>query len=132
VLDHGGGSRVHRQVDVVRLREQVAHGADLQPARPDEREVPGPRLRDRLVEDPRGIVERLVYRDGVFREGRPDQVLDALVERRLLGSEPVERPPRLRDELRRVLQRLLARRVEAQRSFGSGHLLMGGRLLRYS
>jgi hypothetical protein len=59
-LDLGGGAGVDRQVDVVTGRKGVADGADLEPARADEREVPRPRLRDALVEDPSGIVQDLV------------------------------------------------------------------------
>src|SRR5262249_44198101 len=74
------------------------------------------------VKDPGRIVERLVDGHRIFGEPGPDQVLDPRIQRGLLRPEPVERPPRLGDELRRVLERLLARRVEAQRPFRFVHL----------
>src|SRR5207249_7944817 len=116
VLHHGGGAGVDGQVDVVRLRQQVPDRSDLEPRGSDEGEVPWPGLGDRLVQVPGGIVERLMDGHRLFGEGAADQLADPVVERRLLGTEPIERPPRLRDQLRRVLQRLLARGVEAQGS----------------
>jgi hypothetical protein len=113
MLHHRGGAGVDGQIDVVRLCQQIPDRPDLEARRPDEREVPRPGLGDRLVQDPRCIVERLVDGNRVLRKGAPDQLAYALVQRGLLWTEPVERPPRLRDQLRRMLQRLLARRVEA-------------------
>ena len=69
VLDLRGRAGVDRQVDVVGVGQEVGEGADLEAARADEREVARPRLRDRLVEDARGVIERLV--DGLGPWGRP-------------------------------------------------------------
>ena len=118
LFDDGRRPRVNGQVDVVRVRQEVGDRADLEPGRTDEREVARPRLRDRLVQDPRRIVEHLVDRGGLLGEPAPDQLTDARVERRLLRPEPVEAPPRLLHQLRRVRERLLARGVEAERALG--------------
>ncbi len=122
LLDLRGGPRVDGQVDVVRVGEQVGDRPDLQTRRPDEREVPRARLCDRTVQHARGIVERLVHRHG--RCGQPglEEAPHALVERGLLGPVPIEAPPRLLDQLRRVHERLLARGVETKRPFRLGHL----------
>ncbi len=121
LLDLRRRARVHREVDVVGVREQVADRADLQAARPDEGEVPGPRLGDRLVEDPGGVVERLVDRRRQLGERGAKKRAHALVQRGLLGPVPVEGPPGLGDELHRVLERVLPRRVESERPIGLRH-----------
>ena len=102
------------------MRQQVGDGADLQPARADEREVPWPWLRDRLVEDPRGVVEGFPGGHAVLGQGRFQEPPDAIVERRLLGPEAVEAAPRLLDQPRRVPKDLLPRRVQAEWPFGLG------------
>jgi hypothetical protein len=103
------------------VREEIADRADLEAARADEGEVPRPRLRDRLVEDPRGVVERLVDGRRIVREPGPEQRAHALVELGFLGAEPVEGAPGLGDQLDGVLERLLARRVEPKRPIGIRH-----------
>ena len=62
ILDLRRCAGIDRQIDVVGVGEEVGEGTDLEPARADEREVARPRLRDRLVEDARGVIERLVDR----------------------------------------------------------------------
>ena len=131
VLDLRGRARVDRQVDVVRVGQQVGDGADLQPRRADEREVPRTRLRDRLVEDARRVVERLVHRHGLARQSGAEEPAHALVERGLLRPVPVEAPPRLLHQLRRVREDLLARRVEPERSFELRHAFDGTAALRH-
>ncbi len=121
LLDQRRGSRVDREVDVVGMREQVADRPDLEPARTHPDEVPGPGLRDRLVEDPRRIVDRLVRRTRRRRELGQQEPADAFVERGLLGPVAVEALPGLRDELGSVLEHLFARGVEPQRDVGLGH-----------
>ena len=121
LLDQRRRARVDREVDVVGVREQVADRADLQAARAHPDEVPGARLRDRLVEDPCRVVDRLVGGPGRGRELGLQEPADAFVERGLLGPVPVEALPRLGDELGRVLEHLLARGVQPQRDVGLGH-----------
>ncbi len=115
LLEHRGGPRIDREVHVVRGSQQVAERADLQAGGPDEREVAGPRLRDRLVQRAGGVVQRLVNAHRLLREPGLQERPEPLVERRLLGPGAVEAPPGLGDQLRRVLERLLSRRVEPQR-----------------
>src|SRR6185503_15771903 len=52
------GAGPQRKVDVEAGREQVAEDADLETRRADEGEEPRPRLRERRVEDPGGVLER--------------------------------------------------------------------------
>ena len=131
VLDLRRGPRIDRQVDVVRVCQQVRDRADLQSRRTDEREVPRPRLRDRLVQDARGVVECLVHRDGLGRQPGLEEPPHALVERGLLGPVPVEAPPRLLHQPGRVREDLLARRVEPERSVGLRHGDDGTAVLRH-
>ena len=56
-------------------------------------------------------------------QGVTEEPEHPLVERRLLGTEPVEAPPGLGHEARRVLERLLAGGVEPQLTF-LGHAPM--------
>src|SRR5262249_2866387 len=121
LLDLRRRAGVHRQVDVVGVREQVRHRPDLEAARTHADEVPGARLRDRLIQDPRGVVERFVRGRRVLGELGAQELEDALVERGLLGTEVVEALPGLGDELRRVLEQLLPGGVEPQRPVGFAH-----------
>jgi hypothetical protein len=96
------------------VRQQVADRPDLQAARTDADEVPRPGLRDRLVEDPGGVVDRFVSRAGGGRELGLQEPADAVVERWLLGPVLIETLPGLGDQLGRVLEHLLARGVQPQ------------------
>ena len=122
ILDLRRGAGVDRQIDVVGVGQEVGEGPDLEPARTDEREVARPRLRDRLVEDPRGVVERLV------RQGSGPTAGAASRSRRTRSSSGGS-SGRNRSKLRqasatsrdRVLERLFARRIEPQRPVGLRH-----------
>jgi hypothetical protein len=108
LLDLGRGAGPDREVDVEARREQVADDADLEPGRADEGEEPGPRLRDRDVEDARRVVERRERARAVGREPGPEERLEAIVDPRLAGPGPVEAPPGLGDDRRRVPEGFLA------------------------
>ena len=110
---------VEREVDVVRVREEVGEGAHLEPARADVGEVAGTRLGERGVEHVGGEVE---VGDDVARAlgqvlAQPGEELGG--GQRLLLAGLVELAPGAGDEGGRVLERRLALVAEGE---GTGHV----------
>ena len=115
VLDLAGGAGVDRHVGVEAGRQRVADDADLEPRGADEREVARPRLGDRLVEDPRSVVQHRRDSAGPSGSGACSIAPHAVVDRRLVGTGLVEAPPRLDDQRRRPLEHLLSGRLQMER-----------------
>ena len=114
ILDLGRGRRPHGEVDVEARGEQVAEHADLEPGRADEGEVARTRLGERLVEHPARILEHLERARRRLGQGRFEQHLEPVVDRRLVRTSVVEARPALGDDLGRALERLLPGDVEAE------------------
>ena len=114
ILDLRRGGRPDGEVRVEARREQIADDADLEAGRRNEREVPRPRLGDRLVEPAPRVLEHLEH------VGRPvgkrciEQLLEAVVDRRLELARVVEAPPAAEDDVDGAVERLLTGDVEAK------------------
>ena len=115
VLDLRGRAGPHREIDVEARRQEVAEDADLETRRAHEREEARPGLGDRLVEQLRRVVERGEDARPLLGERRTQEGVEAAVEVRLARAGTVEAAPCPRHDRRRPLERLLARRVEAER-----------------